>query len=70
MNTICEMTGKMAMTRSDALRKVKELAATDPDGGLLNAYRCAHCNRHHVGHRRLTTDTRPMRRLNQWQEAS
>ena len=62
---ICEVTGKHSLSRSDAQRKVSELMTGDPAAALLNAYKCAYCNRWHVGHRRDPADiTTPPRRLN------
>lgn len=58
----CQLTGKQQMSRGDALRKIRELAPGDPDATALNAYKCPHCGRHHVGHRRV--DDRAPRRLN------
>lgn len=53
------------MSRGDAKRKVRELQPADPDGERLNVYRCPHCGRHHIGHKREPGDvTTPPRRMN------
>ena len=60
----CGPTGKQSFSRSDALRKLHELQRTQDEAAhLLNVYRCPHCGRHHVGHRRVDP-TQPKRRLN------
>lgn len=62
----CSLTGKQPMSRGGAKRKIRELSPNDPDASRLNVYRCEHCNRHHIGHRRAPGDiTTPGRRLNQ-----
>lgn len=62
---ICELTGKQCLSRGDARSKVRELAPSDPQAETLNVYKCEHCHRHHVGHRRMPGDLSPARRLNQ-----
>ncbi len=53
MTTICDMSGKQALSRDEAKRQLRRLEAdaADPEAHLLNIYRCRHCARWHVGHK-------------------
>jgi hypothetical protein len=48
----CAATGKVRFGPSRAAQKIAEMAPTDPEARLLNAYRCEACGWWHVGHNR------------------
>ena len=53
MTTICDTSGKQALSRDEATRQLRRLQddAADPEAHLLNIYRCRECRRWHVGHK-------------------
>jgi predicted RNA-binding Zn-ribbon protein involved in translation (DUF1610 family) len=58
---ICPTTGKQSLSRSDALRVLREIQhdqlSEQPE--LLNVYRCPVCGRWHVGHAFAPTPRSP-----------
>lgn len=53
MTTICDTSGKQALSRDEAGRQLRRLEVdeSDPERALLNIYRCRDCGRWHVGHK-------------------
>lgn len=49
----CGAKGKLAYSKADAQRALRQLQTTadDPHADALNIYRCQDCGRWHVGHR-------------------